>query len=741
MIYRFGAFELEPERRSLRSTESARQVALTGKLFDVLVYLIEHRGRLVEKRELLEAAWPNVIVEEANLPQTISMLRRALGEDSRAHEYIATISGRGYQFVAAVETVGLESITEVRSELDESAEPLAGLRNPPNAAAARPVWQPGRLVATGIVGALVAGVSVWTLKQPAPLPPPPVSRYVVTPPTTAPLSNLGGVDLEISPDGTRLAYFGRDTQSDRPALYLRDLDELDARVVPGTEGMHTGNEAGHPFFSADGEWIGFWSPGRGIMRVAVGGGAPLKMVDDPTGFFGAAWAADDTLIFSSGDGLHRASAGGGGTPELLTGAAESVGAFYVAPVVLPQGRAVLFTLQEGEADRVAVLDLERREQRILIEDAQNASYSATGHIVFARGTTLMAQRFDVDRLAVTGEPVAVLQGVRNPGANTAADYALSASGTLVYVPSGAAATATGALVWVDRAGRITEQAVGEPLEFPREPRLSPDGRRLVLTVGPFNDGDVWIYGLDGRPPIPLAIEGDNRFAVWSPDGVRVAFTSNRGGSYDLYVARSDGSSVDPLPLRSGGLNAPPVIWSAEGELILNRDAAYGTGDIVVTRVASEGELRDVVATKDGEFNPALSPNGRWLAYASNRAGRAEVWVKRYPDGIPVRVSGDGGVEPRWSAHGRELFYLREKAMMAVAVEADAEFYFEAAVELFAEPSLYRDPSVSGHTYDVARDGRFLMIHDSGSTTDVAGSSSIVVVENWLEELKQRVPTR
>ena len=323
MIYRFGGFELEPERRSLRSTQSAQPVVLTAKLFDVLVYLIEHRGRLVEKRELLEAVWPNVIVEEANLPQTISMLRRALGEDSRAHEYIATISGRGYQFVAAVETVGPDSIAEVRSELDESDEPPVGLRNSPSSAAAQLVWQPGRLVATGLVSALVAGVVVWTLQRPAPLPPPPVSRYVSTPPGTAPLANLGGVDLEISPDGTRLAYFGRDTANDRLALYLRDLDELDARVVPGTEGMHAGTVVGHPFFSADGEWIGFWSPGRGIMRVAVGGGAPLKMVDNPTGFFGAAWAADDTLIFSSGDGLYRASAGGGGTPELLTGAAKS----------------------------------------------------------------------------------------------------------------------------------------------------------------------------------------------------------------------------------------------------------------------------------------------------------------------------------------------------------------------------------------------------------------------------------
>ncbi len=739
MIYRFGGFELEPERRSLRSTESAQPVALTGKLFDVLVYLIEHRGHLVEKRELLEAVWPNVIVEEANLPQTISMLRRALGENSRAHEYIATISGRGYQFVAAVEVVGVE---KARSGLDALGESLLDSPEPPSAAAARPPWQPARLFATALAGALVAGTVVYALTRPAVLPPPPVSQYLVTPSATAPISSLGGVDLAISPDGTRLAYFSRNGQSDRYRLYVRDFDELDARIVPGIEVTLSAGEAGHPFFSADGEWIGFRSPGQGIMRAAVGGGPPLKMLDEQPTFLDAAWGADDALIVSSTFGLVRASASGGGTPELLAGATESGGAVYVAPVLLPDGRAVLFTLIEGNAERVAILDLETREQRVLIEDGQNASYAATGHIVYARGTTLMAQPFDVDRLVVTGEPVVVLEGVQNPGVNTAADYALSASGTLVYVPGGAA-TAARALVWVDRTGRVTAQAVSESVEFPREPRLSPDGRRLVVTAGRFNDGDLWIYDLEGRPPILLADVGDNQYATWSPDGAQVAFISNRGGSYDLYIAPADGSVADPLPLRAGGLSAPPVAWSPDGDLILNRGAVDFSGDIVATRAEPEGELRDVVVTKDSEFNPALSPNGRWLAYASDRAGRVEVSVKRYPDGVPVRVSRDGGVEPRWSADGRELLYLQGDAMMAVVVaaEADAGLSFDPAVQLFAVPSLFRDSSVSSHTYDLARDGRFLMIQRSASATDADGSSSIVVVENWFEELKRRVPTR
>jgi DNA-binding winged helix-turn-helix (wHTH) protein/Tol biopolymer transport system component len=743
VIYRFGGFELEPERRSLRSIATAEPVALTAKLFDLLVYLIEHRGRLVEKQELLDAVWPNVIVEEANLPQTISVLRRALGEDPRAHEYIATIPGRGYQFVATVEIAEPQSGT-IASEPDAglilhgtSGALERSLDATPRAAAARAARQRAYLLAAGLVGAVLAGSLVFALTRPAPQPRS-VSRYFVTPPATAPLSSLGGVDLEISPDGTRLAYFSHDAQTEGITLYLRDLAELDARVVPGSEGMDPGGEQGHPFFSNDSKWIGFWSPDQGIMRVPVTGGPALKMLDGPTGFFGAAWV-DDTLIFSSGYGVFRTSARGGGTPELLTGATGPGGTFYVAPRLLPGARAVLLTLIEGNSERVAVLDLETHERRILNDDGQNASYAATGHIVFARGTTLFAQPFDVERLVVTGEPVALLHGVRNPGANTAADYALSATGTLAYVPAGAAATGTP--IWVDRSGRIGEHAVGEPLESPREPRLSPDGLRLVLTTGPFDDGDLWIYDLGGRLPILLTEAGDNRLATWSPDGAQIAFTSNRGGSYDVYTAPTDGSVAAPLPLRSHGLNAAPAVWSAEGDLILTRGGPSNSVDIVATRVESDSEVREVATTSYSESNAALSPNGRWLAFASDRTGRPEVWVKRYPDGVPVRVSRDGGVEPRWSGDGQELFYLQGNAMMAaaVAVEANAELSFRAAVGLFTEPSLYRDPSVSSHTYDVGRDGRFLMIHQSRSTTDAAGSSSIVVVENWLEELQQRVP--
>ncbi|MGD2167628.1 MAG: protein kinase, partial [Gammaproteobacteria bacterium] len=628
------------------------------------------------------------------------------------------------------------SISDARIDIE------AVLNDPEGAqaevAGAAPAGWRGRSVAAAVLGgALIAGMLVWTLTRPALLPPPPVSRYLVTPPATAPLASLGGLDLAISPDGKRLAYFGRNVATGNVALYLRDFDGLETRVVQGTESTRTDNNALNPFFSADSNWIGFRSPGEGIMRVSVNGGAPVRMLDDVELFLGADWGDDNTLIFSSGYGLQRASTGGGGTPEQITSAAEANGPFYIGPRILPGGRAVLFTLLAANRQQVAVLDLETGEERILIEGGKDVWYADTGHIVFARGTALMAAPFDLDQLVVTGEPVLLLQGVRHPVANAAADFAISENGTLLYIPGTAETTATGRVVWVDRDGQGTEPAISQTIDYPRDPRLSPDGRRMMLTTGGANDGDLWIYDLQGRPPIPLTDAGDSRLATWSPDGSRVAFLSSRNGTgYQIYVVPADGSVPDPQPLRSDALAVRPNVWTDQDELIVTGGAG---ADILAIPTDSETAPREVVVTADNEFDPALSPNGRWLAYASNRTGAPEVWVKEYPEGVPVRVSPAGGYEPRWSADGRELYYLQGNTLMAMAVETETEFSFERAEVLFSE-AFFALVAGGIDSYDVAPDGRFLMIEQFGSAIGDADSASIVVVENWFEELKRLVPT-
>jgi len=727
--YAFEGFRLDAQHRVL-SRAKGESIPLAPKAFDTLLYFVERPGQLITKRALLEAIWPHVIVEENNLNQVISGLRRVLGETAGEHRFIVTAPGQGYRFVAEVRVVGAAD--------DATPQPAAAQV----ATVARRVQQTAssrRLSAAVLAAVALTAIGVWFIQpESAPSVALPVTRFVVTPPATAPLANLGGLDVAISPDGRRIAYFSEDSQTNRRTLYVRELDDLEAKRLAGTETESEINGGMNPFFSSDGQWIGVYSPNRGIMRVAVDGGPPIKIVDDQPGFLGAASATDGTIVYASGPRLYRVSAAGGGTPEALT--PEAPPALSVtAPVLLPGERAVLFGVRDGGNKRIAVLDLTTGQQKILIENGQNPVYTSTGHVVFARGTTLMAARFNLADLAVTSDPVPLLEGVRNPSVNTAADYAVSASGTLIYVPGEAAATGR-AIVWVDRNGKVIERAVGELLVNARNPRLSPDGSRLVLITGPMDDGDLWTYDLGGRPPIPLAIAGDNRHPVFSPDSSQVAFMRYAGLASKTYVTRADGSMLDPQPMRAetiGNFGAP-ADWAQGDELVLLGGHGCCT-DIVATQAAAAGEIRDIVVTEDADFDPALSPNGRWLAYATNRTGREEIWVTRYPEGVPVRVSSSGGIEPRWSADGRELFYLQINSMMGVAVETEDKFSFGTPVRLFDE-RFFIEPNGAWRSYDVARDGRFLMIQPGSAAGAAAAQASIVVVQNWTEELKRLVPT-
>jgi eukaryotic-like serine/threonine-protein kinase len=628
----------------------------------------------------------------------------------------------------------LHDIGDVRLALEGDLGALPTLQAAPPA----PLWRRALPIAAALLIGAVLAAGYFFNQRPEPMAAQPqqslpVSRFVITPPASAPLTDQGGYDITISPDGKRLAYFAQNTENGRLSLYVRDLDELEARQIPGTEVQGLGNM--NLFFSPDGRWIGFrQGPQRGLVRVSVDGAPPLKIADDPGAFLGAAWAADDTIVFGTNEQLQRVSAGGGSPPTKLSGEPHA----FASPTLLPGERAVLFGLVDGSAERVAVFDLETGEQKILVEGGQNPTYIPTGHIVFARGTTLMAVPFDAAELAVTGDPVAMLQGVRHPSAATAADYAISANGTLVYVPGSEQAPAGFSVVWVDRTGRVIGRAVEEPVETARDPRLSPDGERLVLTTGTFNGGSLWVYDLRGRPPIPLAVGGDNRGAVWSPDGTQIAFLKIDGAANGIHTTRTDGSVLSPQPLGTPLIRGMPTVWSSAGELVLSTGQAAPGGQSVLATSIADPALRDVVATDAAEFDAALSPDGRWLAYVSDRTGANEIWVKRYPDGVAVRVSRNSGFEPRWSADGRELVYLQGAAMMAVAVEMDDDFSFAAPVELFSSPFL-NAPGAGVRTYDVARDGRFLMIQTSPVGSGELGS--IVVVQNWIEELKQRVPSR
>jgi Tol biopolymer transport system component len=265
--------------------------------------------------------------------------------------------------------------------------------------------------------------------------------------------------------------------------------------------------------------------------------------------------------------------------------------------------------------------------------------------------------------------------------------------------------------------------------------LSADDRRLVLTVGPPDKRALWLYDLGGRPPIPLVTEGsDARLAIWSPEGGRVAYVARRGNAYDAFITAADGSGrgSEAVVTDVSGVEG----WSADDELILFSTAA-GSGDVVAVSLRGDRAARNVVATRDAEGSAAFSPDGRWLAYATNRTGAFELWARRYPDGIPLRVSETGGSEPIWSRDGSELFYRRGTAMMSVAVDPEAQNPFQTPSLLF-DGAYIAAQNPTERSYDVAADGRFLMLQTPGA--DTAQSATIVVIQNWMGEI-ERTGTR
>ncbi len=629
------------------------------------------------------------------------------------------------------------SIADARVDIERalSNDPDSGVQAP----AAAPTTQRLRIAIGGLLlGAILAGAAAYAWMRPGPPAPLRVSRFLVTPPAGAMLTDLGGYDMTISPDGARVIFFAEvtDEQGKHAALFRRELDTLKPQRIAGPE-FPAGVPNINLFASADSAWIGFMLDEQGIMRVPIDGGTPLKIVDNPPAFVGASWASDNSIVYSGGTSLYRVSAGGGGKPELLTGGPGTQFQF-AAPVFLPGNRAVLVSVNDADDQRVGVFDLQTGELNIVIEGGvQNPTYSSTGHVVFARGTTLMAAPFDIDRLEVTGDAVALIEGVRHPGPGSAADYALSDTGTLVYVPE-FAVTPPRALVWVARDGEIVGRAISQPIVSANSPRLSPDNSRLALVTGRTNESELWIHDLSGRPPIPLAVERSNISPLWSPDGTRIAFASNSGGVWSLHLLPADGSILDSNPYRTDGVDLTPTAWSDDDHLIMVR--CCGNLDLVSATLQPDSALQDTVVTADREIDAALSPNGRWLAYVSDRTGQAEIWVKGYPNGVARRVSANGGFEPRWSADGRELYYLQANAMMVVPVETEAEFSFSAAAELFATGSYFTSEDPYIHSYDVAGDGRFLMIEPIENPANRDEPIGIIVVENWFEELKRLVPT-
>ena len=602
--------------------------------------------------------------------------------------------------------------------------------------------KPAQWIAIGIVvGALLAGIGIWALVPPRPSEP--TRRLSINLPADAPLSALLSVPgfLALSPDGSRLAY-AAGTRGER-RLYLRPIDQLDVTPLPGTE------NADLPFFSPDGEWIGFFeSPGGTLKKVSVRGGPAMTLCETETHYpGGASWSTDGTIIFATTgednrSGLFRVPASGG-APEALTtpDAANEEGA-HRWPEVLPHGKAVLFSIQGTSAlvlNRIAALSLESGEYHTVLEGGYFPRYAPSGHLLYLVGGTLMAAPFDLEDLETTGPPAPVLEGISAYPQAGLGSFSFSGDGSLAYLPTGAGLAT---LLWVDRHGREHKPLVEGPLKNPRGIRLSPDGRRLALVTG-LDDpqaGDLWIYYLDSRPPTPLTFDGSNDRPVWILDGTSLAFASQRTGVRELYSIPADGSRLEPEPFLANALFKVARAWSPQKkELLFEQGFNPETlVDLMAVPINSKREPRVVVQTKGTDGMSALSSDGRWHAYVSDLTGRFEVLVQPYPGpGAPMRVSTNGGSEPVWGPGDRELYYVEGDKMMAVRVFTDPDFRFEPPEALFELP--YSQDGAAAPTYDVGPDGRFVMAKPLERRE--SDHTELVVVLNWFEELERLVPTK
>lgn len=606
-------------------------------------------------------------------------------------------------------------IADVRIELSEPYEADAAIAAPKHAATV------ARSLGLFAVGALVAGVVVWLTLRPQVPSNERVQRFAL-----AGLSSLvidPNQALTLSPDGRALVYRGRGADGvDR--LFIRHLDALLPTSLAGTEGGR------QPFFSPDGQWVGFFAGGF-MKKVAVTGGAPqtIAAAAAPLGGF---WMDDGSIVFVAdvASGLLRIPSTGGKPETLLPINSEQKGPF-TTPWGLPGGTAVLLSIRRDNRFDVAVFSLPDRKLHVLAEDAYSPVLASSGHVLFHQGNSILALPFDSRRLAAAGPAFPVLSNISTRISFQTRLFAVSRDGTLAYVPAAPPGESVWRMVWVDRKG---EASVVTNFDRPADtPRLSPDGSQVAFRT-PATNCDVWVHDLARGTTTRLTHEGDNHGVVWMNDGTRVGTARERREGIDIISVSPDGrGSIERVATFPPASNAVPSSWSS-GTLLVQRGG--GPTGIDITAVSADRDPKPIVSSPFEDSGGIVSSDGRFVAYVSNESGRAEVYLQSLTGEHPrVQVSTTGGVEPVWARNGKELFLRHGRDLIAVTIETTPKFSIGRPHVLFSGDYAFGPlaATISGlANYDVAPDGkRFLMMT---GTQWLEGQ--LVVVLNWFEDWKQ-----
>ncbi len=603
------------------------------------------------------------------------------------------------------------------------------------------------IAATAVIAGTAAFVLTWSLR-PLPSAAAVVTRFPIVLPDgqAAPRQNLGVMAL--SPDGARLVYVAN------RQLYLRSMGEVEAKPITGTN-----LDAASPFFSPDGQWVGFFSIGDSMLRkIAIGGGSPvvLSKVETP---WGATWHGDTIFVASGTQGIMRVSSDGG-EPQLVVKLGPGEAAY--GPQVLDDGRLLLYSLAtDSGSDRwdqaqIIVQTIASGERRIVLRGGSAASYLSTdavhgsGHLLYAVGNSLLAAPFDVARLELRGAPVPVIEPVTRSSNSSlqsgVAHYAISATGMLAYLPgrsSGASLPKIVALAGLD--GKI--ETLGVPAQPYIHPRLSPDGRQLVVGTDDGKDANVWVYDLKAGGSLRrLTFGGRNQYPIWTRDGRFITFQSNRDGDEAIFRQLADGSGpAERLTTPAAGSAHLPESWSPDGKTLSLNILNSGTQDASVWTITTEpgAKLTAFVDTPAVEKHSAFSPDGRWVAYMANEGG-SDIYVQPFPPTGGKYQIATGGRTPAWSPDGKQLFFhsIGLNRFAVVDIRAEQGLTLGAPTSLQIEDAVH---PLTQRNYDVTPDGKQLVIvlppQAAQSAPGRRTPLQIDIVLNWFEELSRLVPTR
>jgi Tol biopolymer transport system component len=564
-------------------------------------------------------------------------------------------------------------------------------------------------------------------------------RVSILPPENATIGVSGGTGgpSVISPDGKRLAFVATASDGKR-MLWVRSLESFTAQALTGTE------DATLPFWAPDSRSLGFFAQGK-VKKIDVAGGPPLALCETSGNPRGGAWGRDGVILFtpSTTSPLYRTTASGS-TPTAVTKlqADIKVGT-HRWPNFLPDGRHFLYVAratgpggnQQDAAEGIYVASLDGKESKLLVRAISSAAY-ASGHLLFVREGTLMAQAFDLNRLELMGDAFPLAEQVQFDLAYSLAAFSVSENGVLAYHAGGALEN-NSRLLWIDRSGKELG-ALGDPAAY-YDQRISADGQRVAVSL--FDPSartiDIWIYevarGLRTRFTFDPAYE---RFPIWSPDGSRVAFASTRKGQYDLFVKPASGAGTEEL-LVTTGRNLYPTDWSADGRYLLywsSGDPKTGF-DLWMLPMAGERKPVSFLQTTYNESDGHFSPDGKWIAYVSNESGTDQVYVAPFPGpGGKWQISSTGGSRPTWRRDGREIVYLApDDKLMATEVSAKNSNFEVGAVHPLFQTKPQRTGSFFPTLYDTGRDAQRFLVNTSSAQKS---TTPVTLVVNWTADLKK-----